>query len=164
MPQILFAAEIAFSGLHRGMTQQEFNLLNLATIRVAQLRTSPPQIMGSNVEQSRSLAAGLHHVPDNVLGDAFAPYFSGPRHRAKDSSITNPNGCDPEVKRSFHPLRNGNGSYVAALADHVHDDPMALTHLDIIEFQSHEFGSPQSAAEQNGQHRIVALGANSRSV
>jgi hypothetical protein len=41
MTEILFAAEIAFRRLHRCMPQQELNLLQLATARVAQLRTGP---------------------------------------------------------------------------------------------------------------------------
>jgi hypothetical protein len=88
------------------------------------------------MQQTCSLATGLHHVPDNVLRDAFAPHLSGPRHRPKDSPITNASGCNPEVKRSFNPVRNGDGSYVAALADHIHDCPMTLADLDIVEFQS----------------------------
>ena len=39
MSEILFAAEIAFRRLDRCMPQQELNLLQLATARVAQLRT-----------------------------------------------------------------------------------------------------------------------------
>ncbi len=38
MSEILFAAEIAFRGLDGYMPQQELNLLQLATARVAQLR------------------------------------------------------------------------------------------------------------------------------
>ena len=41
MPEILLAAEIAFRGLYRCVTEQELNLLKLTTAVVAQLRTSP---------------------------------------------------------------------------------------------------------------------------
>ena len=41
MPQILFAAEIAFRRLHRCMAQQELDLLQLATATVAELGTGP---------------------------------------------------------------------------------------------------------------------------
>jgi hypothetical protein len=40
--EILFAAEIAFGRLHGCMPQQELNLLQLATARVAQLGTGSP--------------------------------------------------------------------------------------------------------------------------
>jgi len=49
MPEILFAAEIAFRRLDGCMPQQELNLLQLAAAGVAQLRTSSPQIMRRNM-------------------------------------------------------------------------------------------------------------------
>jgi hypothetical protein len=42
MPEILFAAEIAFCGLHRSMAQQELNLPQFTTAIMAQLRTGSP--------------------------------------------------------------------------------------------------------------------------
>ena len=42
MSEILFAAEIAFCGLHRCMPQQELNLLQLATTVMTQLGAGPP--------------------------------------------------------------------------------------------------------------------------
>ena len=49
MSEILFAAQIAFRGLDGGMPQQELNLLQLATARVAQLRAGSPQVMWGNM-------------------------------------------------------------------------------------------------------------------
>jgi hypothetical protein len=49
VPQILFAAEIAFRRLDRGMAQQKLDLLQLATTAVAQLRTRPPQVVRRNM-------------------------------------------------------------------------------------------------------------------
>ena len=49
MSEILFATEIAFRRLDRCMPQQELNLLQLAAIAVAQLRTGSPQVVRGNV-------------------------------------------------------------------------------------------------------------------
>src|SRR5579864_1870965 len=46
MPEILFAAEIAFRGLHRCVPQQKLNLLQLTTAVVTQLRAGPTQVAG----------------------------------------------------------------------------------------------------------------------
>jgi len=67
MPQILFAAEIAFCRLDRCMPQKKLDLLQFATACVAQLRAGPPQVVGCDVLQTCSLAAGLDYVPDNIL-------------------------------------------------------------------------------------------------
>jgi len=48
MAEILLAAEIAFRSLDRCVTEQELNLLKLTAAVVAQLRTSPPQVMRGN--------------------------------------------------------------------------------------------------------------------
>jgi hypothetical protein len=48
MPEILLATEIAFRRLDRCVTEQELNLLKLTTAVVAQLRTSPPQVVRGN--------------------------------------------------------------------------------------------------------------------
>lgn len=49
MPEILFAAEIAFRGLDRCMPEQELNLLKLTTAVATQFRTGPPQVVRGNV-------------------------------------------------------------------------------------------------------------------
>lgn len=67
MSQILFAAEITFRGLDRGVPQQELNLLKLTTAVVAQLRAGPPQVVGRNVLQAGFLAARSDYVPNDVL-------------------------------------------------------------------------------------------------
>jgi len=48
---------------------------------------------------------------------------------------------------------------MATFADEVDNCPVPLPHLDIIEFQPDQFGSAQSTAKQDGQHRIIPLGA-----
>jgi hypothetical protein len=49
MPEILFAAEIAFRGLDRCVPEQKLNLLKLTASIVAQLCTRSPQIMWRDV-------------------------------------------------------------------------------------------------------------------
>jgi hypothetical protein len=87
MPEILFAAEITLGRLDGCMPQQELNLLQLATVAVAQLRAGSPQVVRCNMFQARSLAADLDDVPHNILRDTFPPYLVGSRHRSKDPSV-----------------------------------------------------------------------------
>ena len=67
MPEILLAAEIPLGRLYRRMPQQELNLLQFTTAVVTHLRACSPQIMRCNMLQTRSLAAGLHDVPHDIL-------------------------------------------------------------------------------------------------
>ncbi len=142
MSEILFAAEIAFRRLDGGMTQQELNLLKLATARVAQLRTGSPQVVRSDMLQARSLAAGLDYVPHNILRDAFPPYLSRPGDGSKDPSLLDPGCHRPLIERGFDPFWNGDGADVAALADQVHHRPVRLAHLNLIQLQADQLRSP----------------------
>jgi hypothetical protein len=158
MSEILFAAEIAFRRLHRCMPQQELNLLQLSTARVAQLRTGSPQVMRCNMLQARSLAAGLDYVPHDILRDASSPHLSRPGDGAKDSSLRDSSCYRPLIKRGFDPLRNGDGANVATLADQIHRCPVTLAHLDLVHVQADQLRSAKATAKQHGQHRVVSLG------
>jgi hypothetical protein len=160
MAEILFAAQIAFRRLDGCMPQQELNLLQLATARVAQLRTGSPQVMRRNMLQARSLAATFDYIPHDILRDAFPPYLSRSGHGSKDSSLRDPGCCYPVIECRFYPFWNGHGADVAALTDQVYDCPVTLAHLHLIHFQAHKFRSAKATSEQHGQHRIVSLGTN----
>ena len=160
MPEILFAAEIAFRRLDGCMPQQELNLLQLTAAAVAQLRTGPPQVVRCNVLQARSLAAGLDYVPHDILRDAFPPHLSRPGDGSKDPSLRDPGGSCPLIERDFHPFWNGHGADVATLADQIHDRPVPLAHLDVIQLQADQFRSAKATTKQHGQHRVVALGTH----
>jgi hypothetical protein len=62
MPEILLAAEITLGRLYRRVPQQELNLLQRSSAVMTQLRTGPPQVMGCDMLQARSPAAGPDHV------------------------------------------------------------------------------------------------------
>jgi hypothetical protein len=160
MPEILFATEIAFRGLDGCMPQQELNLLQFTTARVAQLRTGSPKVMRCNMLQARSLAAALDHVPHDILRDAFSPHLSRSGNCSKDSSLRDLGCYYPLIEGRFDPLWNGHRADVPALADQVHDCPVTLAHLHLIQFQAHQFRSAKATSEQHGQHRIVSLGTH----
>src|ERR1039458_144035 len=160
MSEILLAAEIAFRRLDGCMPQQELNLLQLATARVAELRTSSPQVVRRNMLQARSLAASLHYVPHDILRDAFSPPLSRSGNCSKDSSLRDLGCCYPLIECRFDPLWNGHGADVPALTDQVYDCPVTLAHLHLIQFQAHQFRSAKATTEQHGQHRIISLGTH----
>ena len=139
------------------MPQQELNLLQLATARVAQLRTGSPQVVRCNMLQARSLATTLDYVPHHILRDAFPPHLSRSRNPSKDSSLRDL-GCHyPLIECRFDPSRNGQGADVPALTNQVHHCPVPLAHLDFIKLQPDQFRPTEAATEEHGQHGIIAL-------
>jgi hypothetical protein len=160
MAEILFAAEIPFRRLHGCMPQQELNLLQLATARVAQLRTGSPQVVWCDMLQARSLAATLDYVPHEILRDAFSPHLSGAGNPSKDPSLCDL-GCDyPLIQCRFDPLWNGHRRDVATLANQIHHRPVPLAHLDFVQLQADQLRPAEATTEQHGQHCIISLGTH----
>ena len=163
MPQILFAAEIAFCCLNRCMAQQELNLLQLTAAIVAKLRAGPPQVVRCNVLQACPLAAGSHHVPDNILRETAAPHLSSSSDGSKDLALTYPSSSCPLIESGFHPVRNGHRSNVSTFANQINHCPMSLAHLNVVQLQTDQFRPAKATTEQHGQHRIIALATHSLS-
>jgi hypothetical protein len=160
MPEILFAAEIAFRCLHGCMPEQELNLLKLTAAVVTQLRTGPPQVVRCNVLEPCSLAAGSDHIPDNVLRDATAPHLSQSGDRSKYFAFADASGSRPLIESCFDPVRNGHRANVATFANQINNGPVSLAHLDVVQLQTDQLGPAKATAEQHGQHRIIAFGAH----
>ena len=129
MSEILFAAQVALCRLHGCMSEQELNLLQLSSTVMTQLGAGAPQIMGCNMFQARSLAAGSDHVPDNILRNATAPHLSQSRDSSKDFALADSSGSCPLVESAFNPVRNGHSPYVATFANQINHGPVSLTHL-----------------------------------
>ena len=159
MSEILFAAQIPFRCLDGCMPQQELNLLQLSSAVMTQLRTGPPQVMRCNVFQARSPTAGTDHVPHDILRNSSAPHLPGLCHAAEDSSLRNPGRSYPLIERCLGPCRNRHSPDVATLADQVYDHPVSLAHLDLIHLQAHQLRAAKATTKKQGQHRVVALGA-----
>ena len=157
MPEVLFAAEIAFRCLHGCMPEEELNLLKLTTAVVTQFRAGPPQVVRGNVLQSGFLATGSDHVPDNVLGDATAPHLSESGDRSKDFALAHASGSCPLVQSGLDPCGNGHCANVATFADQINHGPVSLAHLGVVELQANQFRSAKTTTKQHGQHRIIAL-------
>ena len=64
------------------------------------------------------------------------------------------------VEGRFDPVRNGNGADVTTLTNQINHRPVPLAHLDFIQLQAHQFRSAETATEEHGQHRVVALGTH----
>ena len=133
MAEILLAAEITFRGLDRCVTEQELNLLNLATAVVAQLGTSSTQVVWCNVIQTCFATAIPDHTPHDILRDATPPDFSLAGDRSEDLAACDIGSSGPLVERCFYPVRNRHGADVATFADQINDGPVALTNLDFVQ-------------------------------
>lgn len=158
--EILLAAEVTLCGLHRDVPEQELNLLQLTTAVVAQFRAGSSQIVRRDMLQPHSLATALHDVPDDILRDTLSPFFPCSGNGAEHPSRSYLCCVSPLVECRFDPLWNGDGADVPGLADQIHDCPMPLTDLDLIQFHTDQFRSAKTTPKEHRQHGVVSFGTH----
>ncbi|HTF70799.1 MAG TPA: hypothetical protein VK638_49825 [Edaphobacter sp.] len=155
--ETLFAAQVPLRRLHRDMPKKELNLLQLAAGLMAKTGTSPTKVVRRERLDLTSLRFLLHDTPNDLGAESVTPNPASLVDRTKERAGCNSGGRHPDVNSSFHPVRNRDGSYVAALADKIGDDPMLLFLLYVFNAQCSQFRSAETATQQNGQCGIVSL-------
>lgn len=123
---------------------------------MTQLGAGSPKIVGRDPLQPSFLTASLHHVPDHVLRNSIAPHPARPADRSKNPSVRDLCRQRQLVQRFLRPVRDRDGADVTALADQINNGPVPLPGLYVAHFQADQFRPAQSAAEQQGEHGIVA--------
>jgi hypothetical protein len=64
------------------------------------------------------------------------------------------------VDGAFHAGWDRYGSDVTSFANQIDNRPAILSLLNVFDYQMDKFRSPQSAAEQDGQHGSIPLAAD----
>ena len=93
-----------------------------------------------------------HHVPNDVLRDSLSPRRPMSADGAEDSARGHLRGLSPSIDCILDPSRHRNGTDMTALADQVHDGPMSLSDLQILNAKSRELGPAQSATHEHRNH------------
>jgi len=122
------------------MSQQELNLLQFTTSLVAQTGACTPEIVGRESRNFAVFCFPLHYTPNNLGAETGSPDPASLVDRAKEPAGDNSGTRHPSVNPSFHPIRDWNGPYVAALADKIGNDPVLLPLLDVLNSQGSQFG------------------------
>jgi hypothetical protein len=159
MTEFLFAAQVALRSLHRDVTQEKLDLFQLSTRKVAQTRTCPPEIMGSQVQDSSTPSSGLDDMPYCLWGDSISPDCSQPVHSTEDPTLGDLGPVGPFINGSLYPSRHRHGPDMTALSDEVGDYPVLFPELQIFHANAYRFGAAKSAAKKHGKDRTIAFPA-----
>jgi len=127
------------------MPKKELNLLQLTAGLMAKTGTSPTKVVRRERLDLTSLRFLLHNTSNDLGAESVTPNPASLVDRAKERAGCNSGGRHPNVNSSFHPVRNRDGSYVAALAYKIGDDPMLLALLYIFNAQCGQFRSAETA-------------------
>jgi hypothetical protein len=107
--------------------------------------------MGREFFNTRTLRSLFNNVPDRLRRNPVAQYPSRPVSPPKDVAGSDSGGRGPLVNCSLHPGWHRDGANMFSFADQVRDDPVILSLLKVVEFESCKFSPSQPAAEQDGQ-------------
>ena len=99
----------------------------------------------------------LDHMPNDLLADAISPDLSCRAYAPKELSGLDASSSYPGTQFSLDPIRDGNLLDVPTLPDEIHDSPMPLPLLKVIESQFGNLMPPQSACEEQSEQCAIAL-------
>jgi hypothetical protein len=116
------------------MTEKELDLLQFPALHMAEFRHSA----GGRVERDAliaSLGAPSDDVPDDILGYSFTPRCPMSAHGSEDSARGYFRRLSPSIDRLLDPSWQRNGTDMTTFANQVHDGPMSLPDLQILNSQ-----------------------------
>jgi hypothetical protein len=147
------------------VTEEELYLFQFPAIDVTEFCAGSPKIVWSKMVQLHPLSAPSNDVPNDVLGDPFTPRRSMAAHRTENSARPHLRQISPSIDCLLHPSRHRNRTDMTAFANQVHDGPVSLPDLQILNFKGGEFSPAQSTAYEYGYHgeitdtaQVVTLG------
>ena len=114
------------------MAEQELNLLQFAAGLMAETGACPPEVVRREKWNLAVLGFPLHDTPNDLRAETCAPNSACLVDRTKEGAGSDSGSLRPGVNSSFYPIRDWNGSYVAALADKIGYDPVLLPLLYVF--------------------------------
>jgi hypothetical protein len=157
LAQPLLAAEVPLSGLHTYMSEQELNLLKLSTSGMAQPGARAPKVMRSQLLDADPSCELFDNAPYDLFCDTCAPDWTRFVYAPEYPSGADVRHRSPNIQGRFDPIWNWNGSNMTTLSNQVNNGPVILSLLKMVDTEVDEFGSAQSATQQDRQHCTVAL-------
>src|ERR1700733_13226958 len=125
------------------MTEQEFNLLEIAAIFAAKLRARPAQIVCPEVLDSNLFRRLLDDRPNCPVAQLVADQPPALGERPQQAAVLDLRRYHPGVDSLFDPDRDRDSSDSAALATKIGQDPSPLAHLDCVNVQAGELLPPK---------------------
>jgi hypothetical protein len=126
---------------------------------VTQAGAGTPQVVRGEVLNSGAPGSGLHNMPNCLGCNSFTPNLAKPVYAPEDWARADSGNLSPFVDRALRPSGNWNGTDVLPLADQVGNNAMFFPILQVLGPQARQFGSSESAPNQQSQDGTVALAA-----
>jgi hypothetical protein len=122
------------------MTEKELNLLQLPAIRMAEFCASSPEVVWSEEFQLHPFSTPSDNVPNDILGDTITSRRPMTAYGSEDSAGDHLRRFSPPIDCVFDPDRHRNGPDMTTLANQIHDCPMTLSDLQILDRKGRKLG------------------------
>src|SRR5580704_4160487 len=99
----------------------------------------------------------LHNVPNHFLRDLCTPGRPLSADAPEQFAVSNICCTQPVIHSLFHPVRHRHCPNVRTLPDQVHNGPVILAALDVVEHQINQFSTTQTTTKQHSQDSAVPL-------
>ena len=109
--------------------------------------------------QLHPLRAPSNNIPDDILGNSFASRRPVAADSTEDPARCDLGGRHPSIDGGLYPSWDRDRPNVTAFSNQVHDGPMSVPDLDVINLQSGKFSTPRPAAKKHRNHRKVTNAA-----
>jgi hypothetical protein len=118
------------------MAKQELDLIQFAASIPTEPGTGSSQIVWCKGQDANFRSGRLHHVPNSLFADAVSENAARSADTPKHLSTIDRGGAEPAQKLRVHPIRHRNRSNMTSLTDKVHDGPMFLSLLQILDSET----------------------------
>ena len=140
------------------MTQQQLDLLQIATGPPAQLRTGPPQVVGRELAELGLPGIADHQPPNDLfVQDAGSLHHAGLGDGPKETALGDPRRGGPSIDPGLDPSRHGNGPDAAALAQEIREHPAGPPLLQVFAFETQKLCATEAAADEQGEDSAIAF-------
>jgi hypothetical protein len=138
------------------VTKEKLNLLEFTSSTVTEAGACATKIVGRETVNADSLGILFHRVPDYVARNSSILPSPTLRNSCEYFAFSHSWVAEPDIYQAFTPTRHRYGSQSATLPNHIDDDPMTFSQLQLIESQVHGFRAPQTAPEQQSDQRRIS--------
>ena len=97
------------------------------------------------------IALGVIPSPQDILQPTYSP---------EDRPTIDGSRRCPLIDGAFRPHWNRNGADMFSFANQIGDYPVLLSNLEIFHSESNQFGSSQSASEEQRQNRPITFASD----
>src|SRR6266705_7035676 len=118
------------------MSRQKLDLLQLTSSRVAEPSARSSEVVRRQFSNSNFRREFLHHMPNSLLSQAFSPNSACPVDSPEQPPTADTGCSEPIIQHSSDPAGQRDRADVARFADQIHDGPVLLSLLKVVELST----------------------------